>query len=203
MERRAGKSLMRLFIAFNLSGSIRKSLSTQITHLGKILGTTGVKWVNPRGIHLTLKFLGETQEQKIAQIQNSLGIISSRFSPFDIQIGNFGCFPHSRKPRVIWIGVQDMSGNLLKVHHEIEMEFRKIGFKAENRPFSGHLTLGRIKRNLDPSDRRTLISRIGEINIGDLGTETVEEICLIRSILKPTGAEYTQVGAYKFVEKGT
>jgi 2'-5' RNA ligase len=87
------------------------------------------------------------------------------------------------------------------VHQEIELGFQKIGFKAENRPFTAHLTVGRIKKNLSSNTLKSLGSKIGNIRIGDLGTETIEEICLIRSVLRPTGAEYSRLGAFEFMEK--
>jgi len=196
-----GETLMRVFIAIDLSSSIRKSLSDQITQLGNILGKSGVRWVKPSGIHLTLKFLGETPDHTVERVQNTLSEIVPRFSPFTMRIGTFGCFPNARRPRVLWIGIQEPTGVLEKLHQEIEMELRKIGFKAENRPFSAHLTLGRIKKNVSSSNLKALASQIGAVRIGELGTEAVQEICLIRSILRPTGAEYTRLGVYEFMEK--
>ena len=191
---------MRLFIAIDLSASIRKSLSDQINQLGKILGTTGVRWVKPSGIHLTLKFLGDTPDHVVEPINETLSEISPRFSPFSMRIGTFGCFPDSRRPRVLWIGIQEPTGVLEKLHQEIEMGFRKMGFKAETRPFSAHLTLGRIKKNLSSSNLKALASQLGDVRIGELGTESVQEICLIRSFLRPSGAEYTRLGVYEFKE---
>jgi 2'-5' RNA ligase len=193
---------MRLFIAIDLSASIRKSLSEQIRDLEKILDTSAIRWVKPSAIHLTLKFLGETPEHKVERIQSTLTEIAPRFSPFIVQIGTFGCFPNLRKPRVLWVGIQDQTGSLKKIHHELEMEFRKLGFKAENRPFRAHLTLGRVKKNLNSAALDTLRSQLGDVRIEELGKETVEAICLIRSILRPTGAEYTRLGLYELTEKG-
>jgi 2'-5' RNA ligase len=193
---------MRLFIAIDLSASIRKSLSEQIRDLEKILDTSAIRWVKPSAIHITLKFLGETPEHKVERIQSTLTEIAPRFSPFTVQIGTFGCFPNLRKPRVLWVGIQDQTGSLKKIYHELEMEFRKLGFKAENRPFRAHLTLGRVKKNLNSAALDTLRSQLGDVRIEELGKETVEAICLIRSILRPTGAEYTRLGLYELTERG-
>jgi 2'-5' RNA ligase len=192
---------MRLFVAIDLSYIIRKALSDQINIFIESLGTTSVRWVKPSGIHLTLKFLEETPDHKVDQIKDSLGEISSRFSPFMMRIGTFGTFPNSRRPRVLWVGIQEPTGILKQVHQEIELGFQQIGFKAENRPFTPHLTVGRIKKNLSSDALSSLGSKIGDIRIGELGTETVEEISLIRSVLRPTGAEYSRLGAFEFMEE--
>jgi len=193
---------MRLFVAIDLSASIRNSLAEQIKDLESILDTRAIRWVKPSAMHLTLKFLGETPDHKVERIQSTLADIAPRYSPFTMQIGTFGCFPNLRKPRVLWIGIQEQTGILKKLHRELEMEFRKLGFKAENRPFRAHLTLGRVKKNTHSKVLGTLRSQLGDVRIEELGKETVEAICLIRSILRPTGAEYTHLGLYELTERG-
>jgi 2'-5' RNA ligase len=192
---------MRLFVAIELSDPIRATLSNQIQYLRNTLGDEGVKWVKPSAIHLTLKFLGETPEHKLDRIKGTLREISPRFPPFSFELGTFGCFPNLKRPRVLWIGIQETTGILKDIHKELEMGFQQLGFKSENRPFKAHLTLGRIRKNLNSSQLKVLTRNIGDITIGRLGTEIVREICLIRSILRPTGAEYTTLGTYLFTEK--
>jgi len=193
---------MRLFVAIDLSASIRKSLSEQIRDLESILDTRTIRWVKPSAMHLTLKFLGETPDHKVEQIQSTLAEIAPQYSPFTIQIGTFGCFPNLRKPRVLWVGIHEQTGSLKKLHRELEMEFRKLGFKAENRPFQAHLTLGRVKKNISSAELDILRSQLGDVKIEELGKETVEAIYLIRSFLRPTGAEYTRLGMYELTERG-
>ena len=192
---------MRLFIAIDLTDNLRKSLSEQMDGLKNSLGDTGIRWVKPSGIHLTLKFLGETPDHKLDEIRNSLKDIATQFAPFEFSIGSFGCFPNPRKPRVFWVGIQDPEGMLARIQHEIEMEFQKIGFASENRPFKAHLTLGRVKKQRSKDEFLTLKRKIEAVHIGKIGVEKAKEISLIRSVLKPTGAEYFMMGSYPFMEK--
>ena len=190
---------MRLFIAIDLSGALRENLSEQIHRLNKLLDSSHIRWVKPSGIHLTLKFLGETPENQIEKIKDELGDITPKYSSFSMQIGGFGCFPNMRRPRVLWIAVHEQSGVLKQLHQDIESKFHKLGFKKEGRPFRGHLTLGRIRKGLSSSELKRLSEQLNEIQIEDLGIETVSELCLFRSVLRPSGAEYTKLGVYKFM----
>jgi 2'-5' RNA ligase len=189
---------MRLFIAIDLSDTVRKHLSEQINQLTRLLGDDSIRWVKVSNIHLTLKFLGETSEDKVNGIKHTLQDIASQFSPFDMQIGEFGCFPNLRKPRVFWIGVHEPTGILKQLHRAIETDLEKLGFNKEGRPFTAHLTVGRLKKRIASSEMRTLTKRLESVQIGELRTEIVKEICLIRSVLRPTGAEYTQLGIFRF-----
>jgi 2'-5' RNA ligase len=191
-------STMRLFIAIDLSDTLRRHLSEQIDQLTRLLGDESIRWVKVSNIHLTLKFLGETSENKVDGIKHTLRDIASRFSSFDMQIGEFGCFPNLRKPRVFWIGVHEDTGALKRLHKVIETDLEKLGFDKEGRPFAAHLTLGRLRKRIASSEMRMLTNRIESVQIGELGTEQVKEICLIHSVLRPSGAEYIRLGTYKF-----
>jgi 2'-5' RNA ligase len=192
---------VRLFIAIDLSHTLRESISNEIDRLIHLLGSTEIRWVQASNIHLTLKFLGETPEDKVNGIKNKLENAASQFPPFELQVGDFGCFPNLRKPRVIWIGVQENGGILKQMYRVIETDLEMLGFRREGRPFNAHLTLGRLRKNTTSSTLRKLSDRLGKVQIGTLGTELVKEICLFSSILRPSGAEYTQLGAYSLQEK--
>jgi 2'-5' RNA ligase len=189
---------VRLFIAIDLSKDLREKLSNQILELSNLLRASSIKWVRPSGVHLTLKFLGETPENQVDNIRGTLGEIAPKYSSFNIQLGGFGCFPNIRKPRVLWIGVYEPEGILKLLHQDIESGFQKLGFKKEGRPFKGHLTLGRIRKGLSSSELKRLSGQVNEIQIGTLGIENVKELCLFRSVLHPSGAEYTKLGVFKF-----
>lgn len=189
---------MRLFIAIDLSSALRENLSNQIHRLNKLLSSSHIRWVKPSGIHLTLKFLGETPENQIEKIRSALGEIAPKYSSFSMQIRDFGCFPNMRKPRVLWIAVHEQSGILKRLHQDIESELQKFDFKKEGRPFRGHLTLGRIRKGLSSSELKILSGQLNEIQIEDLGIEIVSELCLFRSVLRPSGAEYTKLGVFEF-----
>jgi 2'-5' RNA ligase len=189
---------VRLFIAIDLSDTLRRQLSEQMGQLTRSLGDESIRWIKVSNIHLTLKFLGETPENKVDQIQQALGNIASRFSSFEMQIRNFGCFPNIRKPRVFWIGVHEPTGIIKKLHAAIETDLEGLGFSKEGRPFRAHLTLGRLRKHVPSSDLRDLTKHLETVQVGELGTEIVREVCLIRSILRPSGAEYTRLGVFNF-----
>lgn len=189
---------MRIFIAIDLSDTLHKHLSEQIDQLTRLLGDESIRWVKSSNIHLTLKFLGETPENKVDRIKSTLKDITSQFSSFRMQIGEFGCFPNLRRPRVFWIGVHEHTGVLKQIHGVIETDLEKLGFMKEGRPFTAHLTLGRLRKRIASSEMRTLTRRLESVQIGELGTEIVKEICLFRSVLRPSGAEYTRLGIFRF-----
>jgi 2'-5' RNA ligase len=187
---------VRLFIAVDLSQSLRENLAHQIDQLRGILGEKDIRWVKASGIHLTLKFLGETPEDRIETICHILGEITPKFPSFQIQVKEFGCFPNMRRPRVLWVGIHEETDVLVGLHREIETAFQKLGYKREGRPFRGHLTLGRIRKRVRSRDLVNLADQLRDIHIDELGTQVVNELCLFRSILRPSGAEYTRLGTF-------
>jgi 2'-5' RNA ligase len=191
---------VRLFIAIDLSQTLRKHLSQEIEKITRILGSDSVRWVKASNIHLTLKFLGETPEDKLDRIKYMLEEVTSQFSSFNMDIGEFGCFPNFRKPRIFWIGVHEHDGILKQLHRVLETDFEKLGFKKEGRPLTAHLTLGRLRKNISSFELQELSTKLEKIQIDHLGIEVVKEICLFSSVLRPSGAEYTRRGVFKFRE---
>ncbi|OGO17810.1 MAG: 2'-5' RNA ligase [Chloroflexi bacterium RBG_16_48_8] len=189
---------MRLFIAIDLSSTLREHLSAQIDQLSRSLGSENIRWMKASGIHLTLKFLGETPENQIVRIGRTLKDITPQFSSFKMRIGNFGCFPNLSRPRVLWIGVHEQTGTLEQLSRILESELAKLGFKKEGRPFNPHLTLGRIRKGIRSSELTRLSRGLETIQINELGTEMLKEICLFSSTLRPSGAEYTKLAAFNF-----
>ena len=192
-----GLIVVRAFIAIEIPVEMRHQLVEHITRLKQYIPSTTVRWVRLEGIHLTLKFLGDVSLNKLDQITGLLEEVGLRHTPFPIDIGQFGCFPNPRCPRVLWVGVGDSSGVLTSLQADLEGVLAQIGFKRETRPFHPHLTLGRVKRGAHSSAVRSLSTILEEVTIGDLGQVNVDEICLIRSDLKPTGAIYTRLATAK------
>ena len=192
-----GLIVVRAFVAIEIPVKIRHQLVEQIAHLKQRIPSRTVRWVRLEGIHLTLKFLGDVALGKLDQITVLLEEVGLRHTPFRIDISQFGCFPNPRRPRVLWVGVEDKSGVLTNLQADLESGLSQIGFERETRPFHPHLTLGRVKRGAHHSDVRSLSTMLEEVKIGDLGQVNVDEICLIRSDLKPTGAVYTRLAMAK------
>lgn len=173
----------RLFIAIELEDSIKDHiLSFQKELKNSVLGD--VKWVERENFHLTIKFLGETPENLIDDIKSILDETSYYFEPFYISLEGFGAFPSLKSPRVLWIGIEEGLGGLEKVFDFIEKRLVKKGFRKEDRPFSPHLTLGRVK------DRDV---RILKDLLFDKEVVLVSSITLFESKLTPEGPIYTPI----------
>ena len=150
----------------------------------------GVRWVRPEGIHLTLKFLGEVDPDRIEGIAHKMEEAVRETGPFSIGVRGGGAFPNARNPRVIWIGIDDPSGELRKVQARVEENMEELGFTREGRGYTPHLTLGRLRSS---KGKGAVAHALEAIGTHDLGTMEVREIILFRSHLKPTGAEYTKI----------
>ena len=188
---------MRLFVAIDLSEDLHEALHTHIRHLKSVIESNAVRWVNPAGIHLTLKFLGETPPNQIEAISNLLTKVSNQYSPFMIHVGTFGCFPNWIKPRVFWIGVTEPEGKLENLQSALEVGFHEMGYPKEGRKFHPHLTLARIRQKPRSSGRLDEITDpLEKVHIGELGCQQVNEFCLFQSELRPDGAVYTKLGVY-------
>jgi 2'-5' RNA ligase len=185
-------NFIRAFIAIDLSNEICQKLSMVLNDLQEVMGKLPVRWMPVKNIHLTIKFLGDVSSGDLDIIKELLLSETSRHSAFELQIGELGTFPSNRRPRVIWVGVEAPS-EMKALYHGIETETARLGYVPEGRPFSPHLTLGRVSRNASSGE----LSRIGEVvssyKVGFLGITLVDSVHLYRSDLKPSGAIYTRL----------
>jgi RNA 2',3'-cyclic 3'-phosphodiesterase len=182
---------LRTFIAIDLSPELRAGLGRLQDRLRGELGTRSVRWVQPLGIHLTLKFLGDTSPGQVDEVQRALARAATVVAPFTITAGGVGCFPNTRQPRVVWVGLEELSGALPRLRNAVESEVAPLGFPTEKRAFQPHLTLGRVQRNASPADVRRAGQVIAATSTGPLGEMVVSEVSYIKSDLRPTGAVYT------------
>ena len=185
---------LRCFVAVELEEAIRQALQrTQMLLKGDPAGRYG-RWARPEGIHLTLKFLGDVPMDRIAPIAEAVKQASAGVAPFRLSCGELGCFPNTRFPRVIWIGIEDPSGALLRLQGEVERNLSTLGFPPERRAFHPHLTLARTRR-VSKGEQAALGKLVERTQVGKLGEMVVQEISLMRSELRPSGAVYTQLAA--------
>jgi RNA 2',3'-cyclic 3'-phosphodiesterase len=184
---------MRLFVAFDLPREVRNALAT----LGQRLKPEcrAARWVRPESMHVTLKFLGETDPQKVPDIRAALAPI--RFAePVAMDFRVLGFFPNEFKPRVLWCGVQ-ATPNLAELATVVEQALEPLGFERETRTFSPHLTLARLA----PGDALENLARAADsLKSYDFGAARESEFHLFESGLKPSGAQYTKLAAFRFVE---
>ena len=185
-------SVIRAFIAIDLSPEIRRNLDGVSSALKEQLNRAPVRWVAAEGIHLTLKFLGDVSLSNLDVLKKILEGEVSRHSRFEISVGKIGAFPSTHRPRVIWVGVEGPA-ELFAVQRGIETETSRLGYAREERPFSPHLTLGRVSRNASPAEIRAIGEAIDINPAGFLGALRVEGVNLYRSDLRPSGAVYTRL----------
>ena len=154
-----------------------------------------ISWVRPETIHLTLRFLGETSTARLDPLLRSAETSARSWEPFDLHMRGLGCFPDLRRPRIVWIGVSDGSGSLPSIAQELERIARMSGFAPEERPFSPHLTVARVKDRLSAEGAQRLGSFLRDSSEVDIASIRVETIDLMRSELKPSGPVYSLIAA--------
>lgn len=179
---------MRTFIAIELPKEIKGSLS----EVQDKLKTSGadVKWVNPQNIHLTLKFLGEIDDKNLGKITQILEEITQDKNPYPLRLSSIGAFPKINFPRVIWVGIDKGGTETKEIANALEENVAKIGIPKEDRPFSCHITLGRVKSALN---REGLVENLNNLtNYAEkLNLEfPVTKIILFKSTLTPKGPIY-------------
>ncbi len=178
---------IRSFIAIKLPDDIRRAVAELIDELRKT--EADVKWVPADKIHITLTFLGNTDDSLIPKIKDRISKKLSHFNAFYIKIVGVGCFPSEKRPRVLWVGIE-ISDALRSIQKDIDTEAAELGFALEERPFSPHLTIGRVRSQKGIAE---LSGTFAKFRSSDFGTVEVKSIQVMKSELKPAGAEYTSI----------
>lgn len=185
-------SLLRAFIAVEIPPDIHKAIESETALLRAKLDSSLVRWVPTGNIHLTLKFLGDVSPANIEMLSQMLSVEVRQHDSFTIKFGGLGVFPNPRRPRVIWIGIQAPAG-LEALQHGIEAATATLGYPAEKRPFSPHLTIGRVKQKTGSADIQRIRTSLEETKVSALGSAQVSAVHLFKSDLKPTGAVYSRL----------
>ena len=187
---------IRSFIAIELPEEAKEGL----TRLKKELERDEhkfVKWADPRGIHLTLKFLGNIPSQRVAEITEAIKEAAQGISPFHLDISGLGAFPSLRQARVFWVGIGGEVDKLSRLQQNIDSALAALGFAKEERSFVPHLTLARIRQGASPPERRSFGELVGSTIFEDKYHVEVGAISLMRSQLTPAGAIYTCLSAVR------
>ena len=184
---------IRCFIAIELPEAIKNTIADFISPLKPL--SDGIKWVNPANMHITIKFLGHTPQDKIDMIKDTLIRQASSFGPMDIGIKGTGAFPNLRRPSVLWAGLT-YPAELEQLHialNEALITQHPAGDRDKVKKFRPHLTLGRIKRNV--RDIKPVISELMALRGHEFGSFRAERIWLIKSDLTQTGPIYTPLAS--------
>ncbi len=181
---------IRTFIAVEVDQAILARLSAVQQHLRT--AEAQVSWTRTEGMHLTLKFLGSVPESRLPEIAQALELAAGVIGPFRVSVASTGGFPNLSRMRVVWAGIDTGAEELRTLADAVDARLAERGFPREERPFSPHITLGRVKAP-EGGDRLAQLVRTHQAEA--YGEMLVSEIHLLRSDLSPTGARYTVLRA--------
>lgn len=189
---------IRAFVAIELPQEVKEGLAGLQRDL-QPAGRDTVRWVSPDGIHLTLKFLGVIREQSVTQVERAVRQAASGIPTFRLETNGIGFFPDVNRPRVLVVSLKGDLAVLDKLHQEVEKEFSRIGFESEDRAFTPHLTLARMRDEASPAQRQRFSQDAMRHEIASWGFRA-EGLSLMRSTLSPRGATYDHIALAPFQE---
>ncbi len=182
---------IRCFVAIELPDKVQHLLTEIQGSLREEIG--GASWTRKGNFHLTLKFIGEVESEKIDRIDSILQRAFLSYKPFLIEVGGIGVFPNLDRPRVLWIGLKRGEADVSKLARVVNQRFVKMGIRNESR-FHPHLTLARLRRPVNLESKVEFFKKFDKV----IGTVlTVNQIALIKSELQRSGAVYTPLKHYK------
>lgn len=182
---------MRVFVGMDISEEIRRSIAVLCEEMKNV--ARGARWIRTEAMHVTLKFIGHAEASRIEKIQSELATVHSA-RPIEMRFRGAGCFPHARRPRVLWVGIEP-SPNLAEISAAIESCLEPLGIPREERTFHPHLTLARFG---EPQGQKLLPMALSGLASRVFGAIISNEFHLYQSQLKRGGAEYTRLATFRF-----
>ena len=183
---------VRSFIAIELPSELKQAL-VQLQNQLKAGAQHWIKWVDPYGIHLTLKFLGNVSVEILPGITRAMEKAADGIPPFHLEVKELGAFPNLKRVQVVWIGLGGEVDKLSQLQQQIESNLVSLGFAAESRPFVPHLTLARLREQVPPGERQKFGQLIASIKLDAVHSIHVDAIRLMRSQLTREGAIYSRI----------
>ena len=186
---------MRTFVAVALDDAVRRKASALVEQLGEL--GPGAKWVQPETLHVTLLFLGEVDAREILDVCKAVRGVTENLPPFEMRVAGVGGFPNLRRPRTVWLGVDEGSAELVELHDEIEEALLASGsYRREERGFTPHITLGRCKGEDLTPEMQALFAKQSKWHGG---VQTVREVQVLSSELAREGPVYTVLSREKLL----
>lgn len=176
----------RLFVAVPVSRAVKEAASRLIQ--GARRTGADVKWVEDHNLHITLKFLGDVERDRIPEVIRRVAQVCSQGAPFDVTFSGVGAFPASGPPRVLWLSASDPGQGLSSLAAGLDLELSEMGFAREPGIFQAHLTLGRAR---SPRGVGEAVARLRALGEGLSVSMRVSEVQVIESVLSPSGPTYT------------
>ncbi len=186
---------LRMFIAVRFSPEVTDALARLRERLiGRLDQYANIKWVEPENIHLTLQFLGDVEQGLVPKLAGSLGGAYADLEPFEVELSGVGCFPRPSRPRVVWAGLRRGADGLKGLQAATFRVTGELGFEPEDRPFSAHVTMGRVRsRGRRRPDLGKPLAALAEVEVGKC---QIAEVHLVKSVLEPRGPVYTTLDSF-------
>ena len=183
--------MIRAFVAVVLDEGVRSAVAATIERL-RPLGSA-VAWVPPRNLHVTLHFLGDQSEERLAEAEAALADAAAGSTPLDVTFHGIGAFPGLERPRILWVGLAHGALEVRRLQARVTDALGVRGFGKEERAWHPHLTIGRVhdERRWRRETGPPLRSALAQAATTTFGTQRVAEVALMRSELSPAGARYT------------
>lgn len=178
--------IARLFVAIELPEDLCHGLDRRLRLLRQ--AWPGTRWVQPEALHVTLLFLGDTPLERRGELDEAIGQACRGHAARVCRLGGVGVFPDARRPAVLWVGLDD-GGALGRLADDLRRSAARTGFAGDERPFTPHLTLGRVRRPGRPA--AAALDALRRPSYADLGTLAVEQVSLVASTLTPAGPRYS------------
>lgn len=178
---------IRTFVAVGLDGRLCGRIARRLEPLQT--GRRGVRWVKPNQFHFTLSFLGDIDPRQAPGVCAAVADASAGFAPFEIELAGIGAFPNRDRPSTLWIGVDNGKEEMRKLQSAVACALEPLGFPPEKRPFSAHLTFGRIDRFRRPDPE--LLAALATLESCRFGSSPVEAVFVMKSDLERTGSVYS------------
>lgn len=185
---------IRVFIALQISQVATQALAEVTARLSAAV-PRGVRWVDPESVHLTLKFLGNIDPGLTGQVLEAVRRAGQGSFPFRLHLSGLGAFPNQRQPRVLWTGVAGDLDELAGLQGKMEDAIAQLGFPRDRRPFSPHLTIGRVRDGVSGELRRQIGDAVAAASLEPTDSWLVESVHLMRSTITPGGAVYASLGS--------
>ena len=186
---------MRTFISADIPDESRSEVALFLARL-RTMKIEKLRWVQPEAIHLTLKFLGEINQDRVGSVLSAMNESCDGASPFGLSTGGLGCFPNRRSLQVVWLGLEGDMEALGELQGKLDGELHQTAdLPMENRPFRPHLTLARVRRGATEADRRQIWETIEATPPPEPITWHVSQLSLVHSTLLPQGPEYRTLGS--------
>ena len=184
---------VRSFVAILLSEEVRAAVAAEMARLRPLGPRVG--WVAPPNLHLTLKFLGEVPSEALEQAKEGLAEAVAGAAPFGLHFGGLGAFPGMARPRVLWVGIDEGGQAAQALQARVDAALTQRGFAREERPYSAHLTIGRVREPRGLAELQQAMARAARMEFGRL---RVGGLSLMRSDLSSAGTRYTELAAFPF-----